>query len=355
MNKINSKFYDSTIKTSKDIFNVKVPNYMIKIEDEYWIDIGNFIVPGINPYYKISSWGRVYSYNRNIIMQQRINNSGYLMITLSTIHGPMDILVHRLVLSAFAPILNSKLYQANHRDGNRLNNNILNLEWCDYSYNNYYIRLLDNTPKQFTIFDNMIPNGSNNKFSIIDRSLVPMICEQLELGTPYKDICKIIGIDDNEQNITCIGGIFRRTNFKDISCNYNFPDVYRYGDMFDKNTLTNIFICIAQGKNNREIINELGLDESKKCINKLSEIRRGESYRELSKDYFSPKLSLIILSNDQVHFICKSLESGDDINDIVINLGFNINDVDICRKVKNKIKDIKNKVYYKNISCNYNF
>ena len=42
--------------------------------------------------------------------------------------------VHRLVAKAF--IENKKeLPLINHIDGNKLNNNVKNLEWCDYSHN----------------------------------------------------------------------------------------------------------------------------------------------------------------------------------------------------------------------------
>lgn len=44
-------------------------------------------------------------------------------------------LVHRVVALAFIPIVEGKDF-INHKDGNRLNNNVKNLEWCNYTENN---------------------------------------------------------------------------------------------------------------------------------------------------------------------------------------------------------------------------
>lgn len=82
--------------------------------------------------YKVSNLGRVASY-RKVLAQSKIN-SGYLRVTLKINGEAINRLVHRVVAEAFLPNLENKR-EVNHIDGNRLNNNLTNLEWVTSSEN----------------------------------------------------------------------------------------------------------------------------------------------------------------------------------------------------------------------------
>ena len=61
--------------------------------------------------------------------------NGYYVVNLSNGKGCRQMYVHYLVAQAFIGERNGRL-TINHKDGNKLNNNIDNLEYCSYAENN---------------------------------------------------------------------------------------------------------------------------------------------------------------------------------------------------------------------------
>ena len=112
---------------------------------EIWKDI-----LGYEGRYQVSNLGRVrsldrYSWNgykywlqKGKILKPFQQKSGYLNVDLSNGHSKSHkYRVHRLVAQTFIPNPNN-LPCVNHKDENPQNNKVLNLEWCDYRYNNNY-------------------------------------------------------------------------------------------------------------------------------------------------------------------------------------------------------------------------
>lgn len=101
---------------------------------EIWRDI-----PKSNGMYKISNFGRVKSLKgkKEKIIKPNKNRGGYLKIGLILNTGRKHISIHRLVASAFISNPNN-LPEVNHIDGNKLNNNIKNLEWVTRKENSLH-------------------------------------------------------------------------------------------------------------------------------------------------------------------------------------------------------------------------
>jgi len=100
------------------------------MEEELWKKIDDF------PNYSVSNFGKV----RNNITGKNMKNclkSGYYHIGLKNNFRRKSFKIHRLVAFAFIPNPENKL-EVNHKDKNKLNNHISNLEWNTRKENNIH-------------------------------------------------------------------------------------------------------------------------------------------------------------------------------------------------------------------------
>lgn len=89
------------------------------------------------PDYTIYEDGRIYSHKTNKFMKVQIANNGYYSLELTNDKGHKRIALHRLLAENFIPNpLNLPII--NHKDENKLNNALDNLEWCTHQYNLTY-------------------------------------------------------------------------------------------------------------------------------------------------------------------------------------------------------------------------
>lgn len=81
--------------------------------------------------------GKYTQFVKGLILKQYDNGNGYLHVVLSMNGKTVTKKVHRLVAETF--ISNpDNLPEVNHKDCNRANNNVENLEFCTRSYNRQY-------------------------------------------------------------------------------------------------------------------------------------------------------------------------------------------------------------------------
>lgn len=105
---------------------------------------------GYEEYYEVSNLGRVRTIPRVVntnnggyitiprfIKSLTLHYKGYLQVRLKVNNKPKTMFVHRLVAEAFIPNLNGYKY-INHKDEDKTNNRVDNLEWCTALHNNEY-------------------------------------------------------------------------------------------------------------------------------------------------------------------------------------------------------------------------
>ena len=90
--------------------------------DEKWLP-----VPGYEGLYEVSDHGKVRS--RKKVLKEHPMRNGYYNVSLFKDGKYKAYGIHRLVALAFIPN-REHLPQVNHKDGNKKNNAVENLEWC---------------------------------------------------------------------------------------------------------------------------------------------------------------------------------------------------------------------------------
>ena len=110
-------------------------------------------IKGYEGLYGITSCGKVWSYRSKKFLKPIVIKNGYLQVNLHKDKECSHYYIHRLVSEAYIP--NSEnLPEINHKDENKTNNCLQNLEWCDHKYNINYGTRNDKIKKpilQFTL------------------------------------------------------------------------------------------------------------------------------------------------------------------------------------------------------------
>lgn len=163
-----------------------------------------------NQEYRIDKEGNVWTpYRGWSIMSHSITDKGYHRVGLMIGKQRKFFQVHRLVLEAFNPKEGSDKLQVNHIDGDKSNNNLNNLEWCNGSHN-----MQHSYDKQIHI----PPYGEKAGGNILTQQQVLEICELIQSGTDsYAQIGKKYGVSK-----TAIFDIKRKKSWAWLTKGYNF-------------------------------------------------------------------------------------------------------------------------------------
>lgn len=154
------------------------------------------VIPGFENY-EVSSCGRIRNKETRYEIKPILSSSGYLTVRIRKNHGDYNkpaVNIHRAVAEAFVPG-GSKELQVNHKDGDKLNNNVDNLEWCTRKENAQYAMRLG-------LFNPEPPDPPKRKVRIVESG---------EIFDSIRECAKAINVA--EQHIwACLNGVRNTRN-----------------------------------------------------------------------------------------------------------------------------------------------
>lgn len=226
--------------------------------------------------YIITNFGWVLNTDKNKIQSPFITNNGYLRVCLSFNGKRKKYLIHRLVAEYFIP--NPYNYpEVNHKDGNKFNNKVTNLEWVTAKEN--VIHSYDHSLNH---------SGEKNRMSTITNDQCREICMYLERNElTMNEIAKKVGTTRK-----VVSHIRHKETWTRISKDY---DIDNY-NVKDKNTIRGESHSSAKIKNKDVKKVCKMIENGKYTLREISEktgvhyqtvrnIYYRTSWREVSKDF----------------------------------------------------------------------
>ena len=141
------------------------------------------------PRYLVSTYGRVYDTKLGFMKTPRRRKGSYVTHHINTAPKRYSrIVAHRLVMETFDPIENEEEMVVNHKDLNKWNNKLENLEWT--------------TPQGNVIhaYDNgAMPLGEDVHTAKHTNAEAEKVCKLLEKGLSYDEICNEMNYDKSSK------------------------------------------------------------------------------------------------------------------------------------------------------------
>lgn len=206
----------------------------IIIQDLCYTEITNNDIKDVAPGQYINKYGVIYNSNTKNFIHPVLYNNGYMYVYLyKNDNSKMQIAVHRLLMILFEYNSNYKNLQVNHKDLNKQNNSLYNLEWT--------------TPKENIMhasINNAIAYGNNHGMSKLTENDVESICRELEKGLYrgiYTNLSNKYNVDINTIYDIAKGRSWTRVS-KNFDINYNQKLLNKTDDEIINN------ICIELSK-----------------------------------------------------------------------------------------------------------
>ena len=157
---------------------------------ERWKKVVNF-----EDFYEVSDEGRIRNIKTGRVLKGSVHSSGYIYVTFNIGNNVYSNRVHRLVALAFLSKKKSSDEVVNHKNGNKKDNSLANLEWMSHKENAIHSR----------------KTGLNK--TKLSREDVYLIRERFETGVNNKkELARLFGVTESN-----INSVVKKKTFKYLS------------------------------------------------------------------------------------------------------------------------------------------
>lgn len=192
----------------------------IPIEDDKYIQIDKnntrkfrrYYHKGKHTDYLVSEYGDVYSEKRNLMMKSGVNKKGYVRIDLMIDGSKVGVSIHRMVALAFIGICkecpDNEDMEVNHKDGDKTNNFVENLEWSTHAENIEHARET-----------NLYQKGEVHFFNKYSDDTIYHICDLFVKGVSFNEITQLTGVPQ-----TYLVNLINKRKRKCITTKFDFSN-----------------------------------------------------------------------------------------------------------------------------------
>ena len=270
-----------------------------------------------NPRYPniiIGSEGTIYNIMSRKKSPYSLSSNGYYTIKTfdSFLNKSVNVLVHRLVLSSFYPNPNENNLLVNHKDGNKLNNKLDNLEWVTNKENCQHAIATGLTKRKFT------------------DEFVRSICELLNNGMTAKEVITYMGLENVDGIKSLLNSLIYRLSFHRILVDYpnigpKNPRIYD-GKQYQEFQVRRICELLEKEIDVTKVSNQYyslyGEYIPPSFVNTIkSTIREGMTWWHIVSQYHIRKDHIVHhYSDDEIKSMCNMMINGASTNEIMQKL-----------------------------------
>lgn len=305
-NKINPLFFHhSKVPNFAENINRAMyfyPDQPIAWEGELFAPANPRITKNIMPNrYLVSNYGRVWDTYMNQFTPATVDELGYTRVTVTCYTNDDKLIwtkasVHRMVMGAFCYFPGCEELEVNHLDTNKYNGALCNyldkLEWCTRKENMQYAASLGH----------MSHPGEDAPSAKFTNDQVREMCRMFENGSRTVEVAEKFNA-----KYGTVQSIKSGQNFSIVSKDYNMPETRKN---ISRDMIIKICDEINNGKTNVQIAAELGV-----TTDIVSNIRCGNTWTDITEDRI--EYSQYYKTNSEIHRICKMLEDGYSLTQIM--------------------------------------